>query len=52
VNKVEVQYDRTAKQVDVHLLKETLWDHIQISVEESQKVSFAVSSIVSTIVND
>ncbi|XP_021758985.1 condensin complex subunit 2-like isoform X1 [Chenopodium quinoa] len=28
VNKIEVQYDKTAKQVDVHLLKETLWDHI------------------------
>ncbi|KAJ8442946.1 hypothetical protein Cgig2_019519 [Carnegiea gigantea] len=37
VNKVEVQYDRTAKQVDVHLLKETLWDHIHVSVEGSQK---------------
>lgn len=29
VNKIEVQYDKTSKQVDVHSLKETLWDHIQ-----------------------
>ncbi|XP_073058220.1 condensin complex subunit 2-like isoform X1 [Primulina eburnea] len=29
VNKIEVQYDKTSKQVDVHVLKETLWDHIQ-----------------------
>ncbi|KAG8387046.1 hypothetical protein BUALT_Bualt03G0212300 [Buddleja alternifolia] len=29
VSKIEVQYDKTSKQVDVHALKETLWDHIQ-----------------------
>ncbi|KZV17727.1 condensin complex subunit 2 [Dorcoceras hygrometricum] len=29
VNKIEVQYDKTSKQVDVHVLKETLWEHIQ-----------------------
>ncbi|XP_057529567.1 condensin complex subunit 2 isoform X1 [Amaranthus tricolor] len=29
VSKIEVQYDKTAKQVDVHILKETLWDHMQ-----------------------
>ncbi|KAK3030036.1 hypothetical protein RJ639_038135 [Escallonia herrerae] len=29
VAKIEVQYDKTAKQVDVHVLKETLWDHIK-----------------------
>ncbi|PIN22160.1 Chromosome condensation complex Condensin, subunit H [Handroanthus impetiginosus] len=38
INKVEVQYDKTSKQVDVHELKETLWDHIRqlnpTSVEE------------------
>lgn len=33
VNKIEVQYDKTAKQVDVHVLKETLWDHIHGFVE-------------------
>lgn len=29
VNKIEVQYDKTSKQVDVQALKETLWDHIR-----------------------
>ncbi|KAI4384956.1 hypothetical protein MLD38_003038 [Melastoma candidum] len=29
VNKIEVKYDKTSKQVDVQLLKETLWHHIQ-----------------------
>ncbi|CAI9106335.1 OLC1v1005466C2 [Oldenlandia corymbosa var. corymbosa] len=29
VNKIEVQYDKTSKQVDVHALKETLWKHIR-----------------------
>ncbi|XP_059662453.1 condensin complex subunit 2-like isoform X2 [Cornus florida] len=33
VNKIEVQYDKTSKQVDVHVLKETLWDHIQESIK-------------------
>ncbi|KAI3457351.1 hypothetical protein Pfo_014014 [Paulownia fortunei] len=47
ISKVEVQYDKTSKQVDVHALKETLWDHIQQlnqnSVEEEapeETVSF------------
>ncbi|KAK4255322.1 hypothetical protein QN277_008335 [Acacia crassicarpa] len=29
VNKIEVEYDKTSKQVDVQALKKTLWDHIQ-----------------------
>ncbi|GER53225.1 condensin complex subunit 2 [Striga asiatica] len=35
VNKIEVQYDKTSKQVDVHALKETLWDHMQQSDQNS-----------------
>ncbi|XVF81600.1 hypothetical protein PTKIN_Ptkin15bG0168200 [Pterospermum kingtungense] len=31
VSKIEVQYDKTSKQVDVQNLKETLWDHMQQS---------------------
>ncbi|XP_042477753.1 condensin complex subunit 2-like [Macadamia integrifolia] len=31
VNKIEVQYDKTSKQVDVHALKETLWSHMRES---------------------
>ncbi|KAH1143929.1 hypothetical protein GYH30_034246 [Glycine max] len=33
INKVEVQYDKTFKQVNVQALKITLWDHIQESVQ-------------------
>ncbi|XP_022759050.1 condensin complex subunit 2-like isoform X2 [Durio zibethinus] len=35
VSKIEVQYDKTSKQVDVQTLKETLWDRIQQSPETS-----------------
>lgn len=37
VNKIEVEYNRTFKQVDVHALKETLWDQIQESNPLPQK---------------
>ncbi|KAL5715371.1 hypothetical protein ACHQM5_017200 [Ranunculus cassubicifolius] len=43
VNKIEVKYDKTSKQVDVHKLKSTLWDHIQESAnlgDEAGGVSF------------
>lgn len=29
VNKIDIHYDKTSKQVDVQVLKETLWDQIQ-----------------------
>ncbi|PKI64944.1 hypothetical protein CRG98_014658 [Punica granatum] len=32
VNKIEVQYDKTSKQVDVQALKETLWDYTKKKV--------------------
>ncbi|XP_031392689.1 condensin complex subunit 2 isoform X2 [Punica granatum] len=35
VNKIEVQYDKTSKQVDVQALKETLWDHTQRTFDTS-----------------
>ncbi|KAK4398051.1 Condensin complex subunit [Sesamum angolense] len=42
VSKIEVQYDKTSKQVDVHVLKEILWGQIQqinqTSVEEPSQV--------------
>ncbi|KAA8527002.1 hypothetical protein F0562_008769 [Nyssa sinensis] len=38
VNKIEVQYDKTSKQVDVHVLKETLWDHMQESTQMPETV--------------
>ncbi|XP_004506251.1 condensin complex subunit 2 [Cicer arietinum] len=33
VSKIEVQYDKTSKQVDVQALKITLWDHVQASTK-------------------
>ncbi|RZC80402.1 hypothetical protein C5167_042984 [Papaver somniferum] len=44
VNKIEVQYDKTAKQVDVHVLKGTLWDHMQESVKVTETESAAAVS--------
>ncbi|XP_074365571.1 condensin complex subunit 2 isoform X2 [Apium graveolens] len=35
VNKIEVQYDRKSKQVDVQVLKETLWGSLQESQVQS-----------------
>ncbi|KAA0034790.1 condensin complex subunit 2 [Cucumis melo var. makuwa] len=36
VNKVEVQYDKKSKQVDVQALKETLWSHLQESQTDAE----------------
>ncbi|KAG8051727.1 hypothetical protein GUJ93_ZPchr0001g31443 [Zizania palustris] len=33
VNKIDIQYDKVSKQVDVHALKEVLWNHIHTSSE-------------------
>ncbi|KAM2417208.1 hypothetical protein ACFX1W_024079 [Malus domestica] len=38
VNKIEVHYDKTSKQVDVQALKESLWNHVQESVHTSIQV--------------
>ncbi|TMW94675.1 hypothetical protein EJD97_009948 [Solanum chilense] len=40
VNKIEVQYDKTSKQVDVQALKETLWDQLNQTSVEEEGVSF------------
>ncbi|XP_020593017.1 condensin complex subunit 2 isoform X2 [Phalaenopsis equestris] len=37
VNKVDIQYDKVSKQVDVQALKETLWTSIHSSVEMSDQ---------------
>lgn len=39
VNKIEVQYDKTSKQVDVQALKGMLWDLIRESVDAPETVS-------------
>ncbi|KAG4980039.1 hypothetical protein JHK84_033615 [Glycine max] len=49
VSKIEVQYDKTSKQVDVHALKITLWDHVQESVKlplEGQKDTLSFRNIL------
>ncbi|KAL6882139.1 hypothetical protein ACP4OV_011611, partial [Aristida adscensionis] len=33
VNKIDIQYDKVSRQVDVHALKEVLWNHIHTSAE-------------------
>ncbi|KAM7250084.1 hypothetical protein ACFE04_021967 [Oxalis oulophora] len=38
VNKIDVEYDKTAKQVDVHVLKETLWDRMHELVKDPETV--------------
>lgn len=43
VNKIEVEYDRTSKQVDVQALKEILWSSMQqthVSPQETKTMSF------------
>ncbi|CAJ1956276.1 unnamed protein product [Sphenostylis stenocarpa] len=45
INKIEVQYDKTSKQVNVEALKITLWDRIQESIQlpfqgQKEMVSF------------
>ncbi|OIT03480.1 PREDICTED: condensin complex subunit 2 [Nicotiana attenuata] len=40
VNKIEVQYDKTSKQVDVQVLKETLWDQLNQTSIKEESVSF------------
>ncbi|XP_026659351.2 condensin complex subunit 2-like isoform X2 [Phoenix dactylifera] len=44
VNKVDVQYDKVAKQVDVQLLKEVIWNQIQNSIEKSETECEAIVS--------
>jgi condensin complex subunit 2 len=38
VNKIDIQYDKVSKQVDVHALKEVLWNHIHTSAETDNRV--------------
>jgi hypothetical protein len=51
VSKIEVQYDKTSKQVDVQALKVTLWDHVQAydklpPVQVYQDLSISKLSII------
>ncbi|KAK4850531.1 hypothetical protein QYF36_007520 [Acer negundo] len=48
VDKIQVHYDKTSKQVDVHVLKETLWNRLKEFIE----VSGTVSTILFLLVSD
>ncbi|XP_038900339.1 condensin complex subunit 2 [Benincasa hispida] len=54
VNKIEVQYDKKSKQVDVQALKETLWSHLQESRTDAQGEDETVSfkQIIATFPDD
>ncbi|KAM7492361.1 hypothetical protein LguiA_035282 [Lonicera macranthoides] len=54
VNKIEVQYDKTSKQVDVQALKVTLWDCMQESQAKSvqaQEETLSFRQILATFPN-
>ncbi|XP_015580957.1 condensin complex subunit 2 isoform X2 [Ricinus communis] len=52
VNKIEVQYDKTSKQVDVQALKETLWHHMekspQVSIQEDEEQALSFKNLLSS----
>ncbi|XP_039847809.1 condensin complex subunit 2-like isoform X3 [Panicum virgatum] len=55
VNKIDIQYDKVSKQVDVHALKEVLWKHIHTSTEtdDKQENEEAVSALrLSQVLHD
>ncbi|KAJ1283725.1 hypothetical protein BS78_03G148400 [Paspalum vaginatum] len=47
VNKIDIQYDKVSKQVDVHALKEVLWSHIYTSAETDDQESEEGGSLLS-----
>lgn len=55
VNKIEVRYDRTSKQIDVQALKETLWESLQQSQVQSvqaQGETISFKHILATFPDD
>lgn len=48
VNKIDIQYDKVSKQVDVHALKEVLWNHIHASAETDGQVRqmFVLNTVI------
>eukprot|EP00250_Pteridium_aquilinum_P035725 c9866_g1_i1 orf=530-2599(+) len=53
VQKIEVDYDKTSKQIDVRVLKETLWQNLQdvssADQEESKELSISFKSVLSQV---
>ncbi|XP_052114751.1 condensin complex subunit 2 isoform X1 [Arachis duranensis] len=55
VNKIEVQYDKTSKQVNVQELKITLWNHVQESANlsfEGKKETVSFRSVLANFPTD
>jgi len=50
VNKVDIQYDKVSKQVDVHALKDMLWSNIQKSVQMADVGSEATVSLKQVLI--
>ncbi|KAK1418178.1 hypothetical protein QVD17_27320 [Tagetes erecta] len=48
VEKIEVQYDRKSKQVDVHILKETLWSSMQEMHKPAQEESLSFKNMLAS----
>ncbi|KAK9074066.1 hypothetical protein SSX86_006663 [Deinandra increscens subsp. villosa] len=52
VEKIEVQYDRKSKQVDVHILKETLWSSVQEMHKSSQEETLSFKNMLASFPTD
>nr|GMC78925.1 condensin complex subunit 2 [Ipomoea batatas] len=53
VNKIDIHYDKTSKQVDVQVLKETLWDQIQgLNQTSVQDESVSFKQVLATFPDD
>ncbi|PWA75591.1 Condensin complex subunit 2/barren [Artemisia annua] len=48
VEKIEVQYDRKSKQVDVHVLKETLWSSMQEMHNSAQDENLSFKNMLAS----
>ncbi|KAI5076166.1 hypothetical protein GOP47_0008231 [Adiantum capillus-veneris] len=52
VQKIEVDYDKTSKQIDVRALKEALWQNLQdasSAVQDNEEPSFSFKSLLSQV---
>ncbi|KAL8239389.1 hypothetical protein R6Q59_015956 [Mikania micrantha] len=48
IEKIEVQYDRKSKQVDVHILKETLWSSVQEMHKSAQEATLSFKNMLAS----
>ncbi|KAI3704000.1 hypothetical protein L1987_74201 [Smallanthus sonchifolius] len=52
VEKIEVQYNRKSKQVDVHILKETLWSSVQEMHKSAQEEPLSFKNMLASFPAD